>query len=120
MSEFNYLKEKRRMLNSLGRADDICGGIACEDCPLSLHNNKTSLDCGAFEIKHPDEATAIVKKWAEEHPSKTLKQKFLEAFPNAQVDDEGYPVICATALDGDSECGSNCYCKECWDKEIDE
>lgn len=117
MSKFDYLKEKRRMLNSLGRTGDLCERVACASCPLSVFNNKTGFQCNAFEMECPDKATAMVKKWAEEHPPKTLKQKFLEAFPNAQVSDEGYPIICVAVLDDNIECGSDYNCKECWGKE---
>lgn len=38
--------------------------IFCNGCPLYSIN----YDCVEFERDHPEEAIAIVKKWAEEHP----------------------------------------------------
>ena len=32
MKEFNYLYEKRRMLNSLGRTGSMCDGVNCLEC----------------------------------------------------------------------------------------
>lgn len=85
--EFNYLVEKKRMLNSLGRTSSICDGIECDTCPLSTQNNKLNVTCTDFEIKYPLEATEIVRKWAEEHPRKTRKDVLKETFPNASIDD---------------------------------
>lgn len=31
--EFNYLVERTRMFNSLGRTDGMCTGVSCDDCP---------------------------------------------------------------------------------------
>lgn len=85
MAEFNYLREKRRMLDSLGRKGKDCGFTTCEKCPLSQNNNDVDLVCTSFENQYPEEATAVVRKWAEEHPRRTRKDVLLEKFPKAII-----------------------------------
>lgn len=79
--EFNYLIERTRMLNSLGRTDGKCNGVLCKNCPLYLQNNKFDCNCNNFEAEHSIEATEVVRKWAEEHPRKTRKDVLLKTFP---------------------------------------
>lgn len=57
----------------------------CEECGLSYVNNKTDRVCGDFIKRYPEEAVAIVEKWAKEHPRKTRQEKFLEMFPDALI-----------------------------------
>lgn len=85
--EFNYLVEKKRMIESLGNINKkYCDGKACNKCPLSSNKNGCYVTCSNFEIEHPLEATEIVRKWVEEHPQKTRKDILHEAFPKATID----------------------------------
>ncbi len=128
MSEFNYFKEKRRMVESIGGyLDDMyCDGL-CENCPLASHNRRYTMCCTILEMKHPEEAEAIVRKWAEEHPApqrKTRKDVLLEKFPNAKrYCASDTPSICAYSLGlVDEEEHEKCYnttCAECWNKEVE-
>lgn len=118
--EFNYLVEKRRMLDSLGRIDDQCDGVGCPECPLSSNNNGSNRVCCDFEIEYPLEATEIVRKWAEEHPRKTRKDVFLEKFPNALTFKEGHPQSCCALLGFCSECENSDSCVDCWNTEVEE
>ena len=128
MTEFNYLKEKRRMLDSLGRTEGICAGVACGSCPLSRYNNRHTDDdevtCSMLEILYPEEATAIVRKWAEEHPINTRMNFFLKKCPNALINNEGYPFACAGIVGLVSECPAKSIdgytCKKCWTEEVEE
>lgn len=111
---FNYLVERTRMLNSLGRTSKMCAGVNCYECPLNGDNE----GCDYFESEHPLEATEIVRKWAEEHPRKTRKDVLLEKFPNATLmNNEGY-MICAEYLGLCSNCESN-NCAKCWNTEVE-
>lgn len=47
--EFNYLVEKKRMLNSLGRIGGDCDAVACTMCPLSSHMNGYKVTCSHLE-----------------------------------------------------------------------
>ena len=118
--EFNYLVEKRRMLDSLGRTGDKCNGVKCPMCPLSNYNNGSTLICGVFEIQHPIEATAVVRKWAEEHPKRTRKDVLLEKLPKATLKTEyGNYLICAQRLGLCKDCLTK-SCEECWNTEVEE
>ena len=84
MSEFNYLKEKRRYLDSIGRQNNMCLGARCKECILRPADGDS---CTAFEVEHPEEATELIRKWAEEHPVVTNRDKFEEVFgfaPNTE------------------------------------
>ena len=116
--EFNYLVEKQRMVNNLGRTSCLCDGTECSKCTLSKWKNGRNLYCSRFEIEHPLEATEIVRKWAEEHPRKTRRDILLEAFPNAKLSDDGYPNCCAQTL-GMTTCDAT-DCARCWDTEVEE
>lgn len=120
MIEFNYLREKARMTKYLGRQNDYCDGYCdCRRCPLTT----TPLSCTALETKCPEKATALVLKWAEEHPRKTRKDVLLEKFPNAKMNERGIPYVCAIPLGITARC---CFCEEgedcaaCWDMEVEE
>lgn len=120
--EFNYLVEKNRMLNNLGRTSGIlcaCAGTKCDVCPLSKWRNGRDLSCTTFEFEYPVEATEIVRKWAEEHPRKTRKDVLLEKFPNAMLmDNNGGYMICAEYLGLCSNCERN-NCAKCWNTEVE-
>lgn len=124
LMEFNYLREKQRMLNSIGRTGIGCIGVQCSCCPLSRDKNARHMLCVNFEIEYPDEATEVVRKWAEKHPKKTRKDVLLEKFPNAIINN-GTPRPCAGALgfvDGwhSADNCSHISCKNCWDTEAAE
>ncbi len=115
--EFNYLVERTRMLNSLGRKTGGCVGVRCEDCPLSVRE----FTCEQLEADYPLEATEIVRKWAEKHPRKTRKDVLLEKFPNAMLMKDGTPYSCCEALGiaVKTECEEK-RCSDCWNKEVEE
>lgn len=123
MSEFNYLREKQRMLNSIGRKDYACLGAVCDRCPISYENNKRHKHCADFEMMYPDEATEKVRKWSEEHPVKTRKDLLLEKFPNAPLNEVGIPNLCPKNLGITSKgCPlfetSDATCVDCWSTEV--
>lgn len=112
--EFNYLFERTRMLNSLGRTLRMCVGVNCYECPLNGDNE----GCDYFESEHPLEATEIVRKWAEEHPRKMRKDVLLEKFPNAKLKEDGVPEACAESI---GICTCKCEsCTKCWNTEVEE
>ena len=122
MDTVKYFKEKRRMLNSLGRIDGICTGVNCSRCPLSGENNGTKLVCRYFEAEYPEKAVAIVEKWAAEHPQKTIFQDFLEKYPNASLTSYGTPHICPCELGYEEKKPEICFsrrCIDCWNRPIE-
>lgn len=107
MDAIKYFEEKRRMLNSLGRTGGRCNGVDCVDCPLSCWYTKHELTCSAFETEYPEEAVAIVEKWAEEHPQKTILMDFLE---NCCPSEFGYK---------DEKNCRDCACIDCWNRPLE-
>lgn len=121
MSEFNYLKEKARMVKSIITTHfTYCCGGDCQKCPLDKEHNGYAMTCSGLETKYPEEAEAIVRKWAEEHPRKTRKDVLLEKFPNAILDDNGCPAVCAKGLGLTQGRCFDDWCKDCWDTEVEE
>lgn len=86
MTAKEYLETKKRMCESFTE----CTGCALESCGIM---------CDDVSNIESDEAIAIVQKWGEEHPVKTLMDKFFEVFPNVQKSNNGVPVgICPIAV----------------------
>lgn len=113
MDAVNFLKERKRMCDSYP--------IICGKCKIS--EAKDGLHCYEFQYTFPERAVAIVEKWSEEHPQKTIKDDFFEKFPNANKLCDGIPDACAAKLGYVSECTyQNCedFCKECWNRPLDE
>ena len=98
-------------------------GIKCHECPLTLKNNGKRVFCLVFIRKFPNEANEIILKWGKEHPVKTRQEKFLEMFPNADVNARGVLEICPFKLEKEVKCRSE-YCEECrqnyWSEEVEE
>lgn len=112
MKAVDYIREKNRM----------CNPKMCE-CPLSKINNGKNLLCENFEKNYPEQAVAIVEKWAKEHPVKTYLSVLLEKFPNAPMEEIGEPKCCVENLFGSIAENEDCFamdCKECWNREYKE
>lgn len=122
MDAVKYFKEKTRMLNSLGRKSGKCDGASCLNCPLAYMNNGKGLSCSDFEAEYPEEAVAIVEKWAAEHQQKTMFQDFLEKYPNASLTSYGTPHICPYELGYEGKEPVICFtrrCIDCWNRPIE-
>lgn len=74
MDAVEYLKTLRRMCN---------GG--CRECEYEKRSG--SDPCMIWQRTHPEEAVAIVERWAAEHPVKTRQNEFLKQWPEADVDE---------------------------------
>lgn len=120
MDAIKYFEEKNRLLDSLGKRGIRCSFICCSDCPISSNNNGKGLYCAAFELEYPEEAVAIVEKWAEEHPQKTILTDFLEKFPKAKLGEDGTPYYCCPSELGyeDEKHCRDCDCIDCWNRPI--
>lgn len=86
MDAIKYLKTLSRMCN--------CGCYNCE-FEKRLSGFET---CAGWRYAHPDEAVAIVEKWAAEHPVKTRQSVFLEQWPEANIDDLGVLKVCPSPI----------------------
>ena len=117
MAAVEYLKAKARM---------TCRCIInCSECGLSAINNHRGVECKIIEDVHPEEAVAIIQKWAEEHPAKTRQSEFLKMFPNAKIE-RGVVDLCPKYTDHTfkvpekcSVIGCNNCRKEYWLSEVE-
>lgn len=62
MEAAKYFKERKRMLNSLGRKSGVCDGLMCSNCPFADTKNGKNLNCSTFEAEYPEETVAIVEE----------------------------------------------------------
>lgn len=117
MDAVKFLRERERM----------CDGMdGCSSCKLYAKNSGYDLTCDGYVKKCPNEAVKIVEKWSEEHPQKTLKDEFLEKYPNAPINKEyGFPLsICPSELGYKNKCtNAEKYisgCAACWNRPLSE
>ena len=109
MDAVKYLKEAIRMCKSIK---------SCADCPLhelgfTGYPCRIADDCE--ELLNPDKCVEIIEKWSEAHLAKTRQSKFLEMYPNAQLDDNGIISICPLYIEPhtkDQLCPET-FCGEC-------
>ena len=86
MDAVEFLKTLSRMCN-------------CECCNCEFRKRLSVFEtCTSWRKTHPDEAVAIVEKWAKEHPIKTRQSVFLEQYPEAKILKDGAIVICPLAV----------------------
>lgn len=113
MDAIRFLEEKARMCEHYK---------LCNSCPLY----RWDMSCTAMLTKVPRETVEIVEKWNEEHPQKTLKDDFLEKYPNAPINKEyGFPLsICPSELGYKNKCtNAEKYisgCAACWNQIYEE
>lgn len=106
----NFLKEWNRMCDLYQSR--------CSACLMSSLHNEHEVACTDFAVSHPAEAIAIVQKWSDEHPVKTIKDDFLEKYPKARMDAKDVPIICVNHLGYCVECSD--ICSECWNRPLSE
>ena len=125
MDAVKYFKEKKRMLNSLGRTEGRCYDVECSTCLFCSKNNGIGVGCGELELSYPERAIEIIEKWSQGHPQKTILQDFLEKYPKAKLRNDGTPTgVCPEDL---GYCKGR-YCNEinkldclaCWNRPLEE
>ena len=102
-------KQAMRIFNRICKEREMCEGCVLENKCIVLKE----CDCSTAE--------AILAKWAEEHPEKTIADDFFEKHPKAKKRDDGTPIPCV------SDCGyiDRCRpgekpCAECWRRPLEE
>lgn len=72
MDVLTYLKERTRMLNSIGRIEAYCDGVTCHLCPFSkiISDMKMDVYCDDLEATYPEIAIEVVENWAKDNPVK--------------------------------------------------
>ena len=103
--------------------------IGCEIMKSVAYTTDGHGTCREYIKRHPDEAVAIVERWAKEHPRKTRQSEFLKMFPRAGRGEDGLIVFCPEDFDSKFECplkrgGGHDLCGECrknyWLEEVDD
>ena len=79
MDAIKFLEERNRMCKSFGES--------CNDCPADKNTC-----CDPFEWK--EKLVAIVEEWSAAHPRKTRQSVFLEQYPEAKIEKDGYLGVC--------------------------
>ena len=102
MDAVEFLKTLRRMCN-------------CECCNCEFRKRLSVFEtCTAWRKTHPDEAVAIVEKWAKEHPIKTRQGEFLKHYPDARILAHGCLNVCPMNVFSDTDINCNAQpCIEC-------
>lgn len=114
MDAVEYLKTLNRMCH--------CECLKCE-----FRKVRSGFEtCPVWQRTHPEEAVAIVEKWAKEHPIKTRMSVFLEQWPDARIHRaDGLPFVspCYLVDKLDLKC-TGIACPECrkafWLAEVEE
>lgn len=64
----------------------LCRMCHCECLKCEFGKARSGFEtCPVWQRTHPEEAVAIVERWAAEHPIKTRQSEFLKMFPGADV-----------------------------------
>ena len=115
MTAVEFLQKMRRMCDSFD--------VKCDTgCPLQdLKRKINKAICREAITDCPEEAVAIVQKWAEEHPVKTRMSDFFEKHPNATKREDGRPLVCAFYIgyEARERCEPNENCLVCWNKPLE-
>ena len=109
MDAVEYIKEYKRMCDSIERDCGICK--VYEECL-----------CRGDD---PEKWISIVEKWAKEHPKKTRQSEFLKQFPSVhQINGVISIMPCVMDSGIDDACEKAITCEECsrkyWTEEIEE
>lgn len=113
-------KEAIRVWKRMCGANSECNGhcVLYDCCPGG------GMPLEYIECSSVNKIEAILAKWAEEHPERTIMDDFFEKFPKAQRDDNGCPTTCARRLGYVCECpiaeDKAPDCVACWRRPLEE
>jgi hypothetical protein len=116
LTALEYLEIKNRMTKSDNHGE--CG-ISCGSCPLASGYNNKNISCVAFQKIYPKEAIEVVEQWDKDHPVKTIKDDFLEKYPDAIIGMNNAPTVCTKSLGYPSEGCNGLTCYECWNRPLE-
>lgn len=101
MDAVKFIEEAKRMCNTnISNCAECCKGRAC---PINLPGANYT----------PEERAKLVEEWAAAHPRKTRQDVFLEKWPDARVNSDGFLDIEPCALDKSITDTSNCSGRAC-------
>ena len=107
--------EFKEAMRTWGR---MCHSIGtCGSCTLSATSPN---ECATWVMTNTKVAEEIFKKWAAEHPERTIADNFFEKHPNADKDLNGVPYVCAMQCGYVKECRTDGRCEKCWWQPLEE
>ena len=102
-------KQAMRIFNRICKEREMCEGCVLENKCIVLKECDYST------------AEAILAKWAEEHPEKTIADDFFEKHPKAKKSDDGTPAPCAKDCGYIDKCSpGEMSCADCWRRPLEE
>ena len=125
MDTVKFIEERNRMCKSFY--------AACHDADLQRCHAfkviKTELLCAVGRESTMDAASqiAIVEEWSAAQPRKTRQSVFMEQYPEAEIDEQGYLTLCPRRISADcrrrvrlctKRLCSDC-CREFWMQEVE-
>ena len=121
MDAVEFINEKYRMCELLN--------YECRKCKIDALEHGREGCWGAIR-NHPEEAVAIVERWAKDHPRKTRQSEFLKLFPKGRLASDGMLKFCPQEVDSGFMCpmvvqqSRGVYCEDCrreyWLEEVDD
>lgn len=116
MEALEFLKEERRMCASFD--------AMCVKCPLG--DTGCCVIVGDTDRELENEVTAV-EQWSKEHPRKTRQSVFLAQWPETEIDQYGYLMVCPKRISADCRIRyGNCanrVCSDChrefWGQEVE-
>lgn len=121
MTALEFLKEWKRMCAFYRGKELHCG-----DCPID--KKRGCWYCGKWILEDApaEEAIALIQKWSEEHPVKTMLQDLKEKYPKAVMKLNGIPKFCPCELGYENENASvlcqvkfGSDCVACWNRPLE-
>lgn len=113
-----------KFIEAMKIKERMCEERTCSKCPLNKLSEVKECTCTEYTLRFPKKTEEILTKWAEEHPQKTILQDFLEKYPNAPLNESGFPKVCPVGLGFyDSGCpfgGGVVDCEECWNRPMED
>jgi hypothetical protein len=116
MDAVKFIKERDRMCRFYHHAGD------CYQCPAK------DCECSALEgMVDDDNIVTIVEEWSAAHPRKTRQSVFLEQYPEADIDEQGYLKLCPRRISANCRSGEGLctkrMCSSClsefWMQEVE-
>lgn len=92
MDAIKFLQEHERMCVSYDH---------CVDCPLSEGVSKCSYWPSTQRPEGYSQIVKAVEEWSAAHPRKTRQDVFLEQYPEAEIDKQGYLKLCPRRISAD-------------------
>lgn len=124
MDAVRFLKESKRLCKKSYDKEMGCGLCIAHD----EENDFCMIDVNCHDSNSKSnykDAVEIVEKWMKMNPNKTRMQDFIEKFPNAKINDHGFPKDTCCMCVGYCESCDKAYpsetdCYFCWKKELED